>query len=589
MRRRSAEPFGLFQRADSPSWFCYVPKPGGGTRKVSTECADKRSALARAAELERDALDPDGEAAKTKTVRDALELLIRERLARAKATPPKGSMETVGFYQKKAGALLDGLAATLSRSPKAKVMLSEVKSSLVDDYIKQRREDEVGENTIAKELTTWTLAMRLAKRRRWWRADIDEVFPKGFSPEYEPRERFVTPDEFVKLQAAMVRPAKYRTHGLSDAQVAELRARHASGERWVPLAKEYGIALSTLRALRINDWVTAEGPEAGHVYFAIVCFSIATSAEWSAIWRARRADIKAELTKVFVRGSKNKRRKREVPIALLAFGYLLEYAARHADGGEDGAGGAFVFSASHASSFRRTLAEACVRAGIPHLCPTDLRRTHSKWLRLSGVELGNIFPSMGHADDRMLQRVYAQSTAMELAHLQAAQIAAAPGMLLGGQLHSERSQNTPESAHDPSIPSELQCPDTESNCGHGDFQSPSTARTNPSETTKCASSWEATGIIASSERSGPGEAKELPEDAADPPPIAGDARAVGVAGADAPSMGHPGVARVASGAERVRLEVDGAELVQTDVCAGEPVADVEARLKLAVGQKGGLR
>lgn len=52
---------------------------------------------------------------------------------------------------------------------------------------------------------------------------------------------------------------------------------------------------------------------------------------------------------------------------------------------------------------------------------------------------------------------------------------------------------------------------------------------------------------------------------------------------------RPGVARVARGAESVRIEVDGTELASTTVTPGEPVPDVEARLKLAVGQKGALR
>ncbi len=55
------------------------------------------------------------------------------------------------------------------------------------------------------------------------------------------------------------------------------------------------------------------------------------------------------------------------------------------------------------------------------------------------------------------------------------------------------------------------------------------------------------------------------------------------------SIARPGVARVPPGAERVRVEVDGRELVATEVTPGELVADVEARLKLAAGQKGGLR
>ncbi len=509
----------LFKRPDSAVYYCYVPKLEGGTRKVTTNCTDERAARARAAELERNALDPAGAAATTKTLRESLELLIRERAARANAG--KGSAATVGFYQVKSGVLLDGLAEVLKRSTKAAIFLREIDGGLVDDYIEQRRKDGVVESTIQKELTTWTLAMKLAKRRKWWRGDIDETFPSGFSPEYSPRKRFVTPEEFLKLHRAMVRPTEYRKHKLSLAQVAELRARFEGGENRKALAKAFGISTATLWSLsHAPDWGRTLGPERGHELFAIVCFSIATSAEWSAIWRAKRADIKDELARVAVHGSKNKNREREVPIQLFPFLLLLDFAARHGDGGDDGKGGQFLFAASHASSFRRRLAEACVRAGIPHLSPNDLRRTHSKWLRLSGVELANIFPSMGHADDRMLQRVYAQSSAIEVSHLQAAQIAAGPGMLMGGPSVQPGLKAPTESDDDPPNPSEKVCPGTESNRRHGDFQSPGTLRDSTAETTHLREGWEPNGKSPTCARTESGEPEEVSGDGAVPPSAA---------------------------------------------------------------------
>ncbi len=352
-------------------WHAWIPLHGGGVERKSTNCTDRKAAEARAIELERIAADPDGAAQEAATLRDAFGLLIRDREGRVKAG--KGSEETVKFYRKKAHSLLTVVAEVLRRRADAPVYLRECTAALVDDVIAQRRDDGVKENTIAKELTTWRTTMRLAKRRSLWKGDLDAVFPVGFSPNYEPRGRWVSPEELVKLYHAMVRPTLYRGG--------------------------------------------SEGPERGHELFAIVAFSIATSAESAAIWRAKREDIAEDLSSVRVRGTKNSRRDRVVPLMLLEFRLLLRYAVSHADGEH-------ALFMDREGSFRHRLHEACERAGIEPLCPTDLRRTHAKWLRLRGVVPSAIAPSMGHVDSRMVERVYGRATAMELAHLQAAQIAA---------------------------------------------------------------------------------------------------------------------------------------------------------------------
>ncbi len=52
------------------------------------------------------------------------------------------------------------------------------------------------------------------------------------------------------------------------------------------------------------------------------------------------------------------------------------------------------------------LADACRRAGISTVSPNDLRRTFGTWLRLQGVAPHFIGVAMGHADSRMVERVY---------------------------------------------------------------------------------------------------------------------------------------------------------------------------------------
>ena len=420
-------------------WFAWVPVLGGGTRKVSTQCTDKKAAEAAAAVLERDAVDPDRAAATTATLREALELLIRDRLSKAKAG--KMSHETVAFYQRKSGVLVDGIAAVLGRSPTATIYLREVTAALVDDYIIQRRDDGVEESTISKELVTWRSAMRLAKRRQLWAGDIEEVFPRGFSPEYQPGERFLAPYELPRLFRAMVRPVAHRSHGLTGDQVADLRARLDVGNREgmrrlgvdrKALAKEFGISTATL--WKIDTHREPEVAEVrGEELFAIVAFAIATGAEPSAIWRARRGDAASDRSSCLVRGSKNKYRKdRPVALPLLPFRMLLEYAVTNADGDD------VLFPSRHKSVFRRTLTEACVRAGIPHVTLTDLRRTHGKWLRLSGVSPANIGTSLGHADGRMAERIYGKASPLEIAAVLEAQIAASGGALPMGGSYPDR-------------------------------------------------------------------------------------------------------------------------------------------------------
>ncbi len=406
-------------------YYCWVPRPEGGTRRQATGCTDKEAARARAAELERIAVDPERAAAAQATLRQALELLIRDRTSKASAG--KRSQETVGFYAKKSGVLLDGLAAVLKRSPKAHIMLSEVKASLYDEYVMQRREDGASESSIGKELTTWRSAMRLAKRRGLWTGDIEQVFEKGFSTEYKPGERFASPGELVKLFHAMVRPVEYRKHGVSDEQLVELRARFDAGENRKALAKSFSISTATLWKIGSQRDV-GQGPVQGHDAFAIVAFAIATGAEPSAVWRARRSDAAPDRSKCLVRGSKNARRKdRPVPLPLLPFRLLLDFALRHGSGT-----GEFLLAASMRSNFGRRLQEACTRAGIPGLTLTDLRRTHGKWLRLSGVTPSAIGPSLGHADGRMAERVYGKASAEELSTVIEAQIAAGGrGLLMG--------------------------------------------------------------------------------------------------------------------------------------------------------------
>ena len=149
---------------------------------------------------------------------------------------------------------------------------------------------------------------------------------------------------------------------------------------------------------------------------ARVAFIVATSASWRETELARDEDVSQDLATVLVRGTKRSTRYRTVPVVSDAARSLLEYALRYA-AGTDG----LLFLPW--ASARRDLLAACKRAGIPRCSPNDLRRTCATWLRAAGVPPDLIAPVMGHADTRMVERVYGRLPIQTLA----SRIAAAMG------------------------------------------------------------------------------------------------------------------------------------------------------------------
>ncbi len=139
---------------------------------------------------------------------------------------------------------------------------------------------------------------------------------------------------------------------------------------------------------------------------AAVAFMVATSANWRECTRARREDIDPASGWVYLRGTKAQTRDRRFVVAHPGCLSLLRYAAQHAPGQD------LLFPPW--SNVRRALAEACARAGIARCSPNDLRRTYGRWMRIAAFPDEIIAPTMGHADTRMLERVYGKLTPEEL-------------------------------------------------------------------------------------------------------------------------------------------------------------------------------
>ncbi len=78
---------------------------------------------------------------------------------------------------------------------------------------------------------------------------------------------------------------------------------------------------------------------------------------------------------------------------------------------------------------RRDLRAAWARAGVLPVSPNDLRRTFGTWLRQQGVDPSLIAPAMGHADSRMVERVYGRLPPEDLRSQIAAAVSVHAGLL----------------------------------------------------------------------------------------------------------------------------------------------------------------
>jgi integrase len=240
----------------------------------------------------------------------------------------------------------------------ADTVLATVSAAVLDEYVSTRRRESVSDHSIYKELVVLRSALKLAKRRGTWFGELDATMPR-LSPRYEPRKTFLSQDQLSKLFAEL---------GADDA--------------------------------------------------ARAAFCVATGAELRATVTARREDLGEAA--VLLRGSKNPKRWRPVPIVTDVQRTLLVYALKYAGVAQVAERRAEVSRVAGSTpapgtlfrktgdEFRWALRYAARRAGIGHVTPNDLRRTYSTWLRAAGAALETIAPTMGHRDTRMLERVYAK-------------------------------------------------------------------------------------------------------------------------------------------------------------------------------------
>lgn len=191
----------LFRRGGI--WYAWVPVPGGGTRKVSTQCTDRRAAEKRAAQLEREAVDPSAGQAARVTVEQMANEYIESRARRGR------SEGTLHHYTVK-------LSNVVALMP---ARLADVDAASCERYITLRRR-KVQQTTIKKELRALKAVLTHARRLGLYERDPGAVIPE-LEETYRPRSRAIEPLELVAL-----------VNALPEVRAAQVVFIVATGARW---------------------------------------------------------------------------------------------------------------------------------------------------------------------------------------------------------------------------------------------------------------------------------------------------------------------------------------------------------------------
>lgn len=345
-----------------------------GRRRVtrSTRCCDQRAAASIVCAWERAAADPTYATSNETTVSIACHRFLAAQASKGRAEG------TLSCNRVKCGHLLRVLGSDTK--------LALINAKAVDDYTEVRLREGASRHTLKKEFSALSGVLKVAKRQGSFSGELAAVMPVGFSPGYEPRDRFLTPSE---------------AHELLGQLSGDRRAR--------------------------------------------VAFLLATGARWSESDAVMRSDIDRTAQLVLLRGTKTTASYRQVPIVGFSID-LLDVTEQHAQGN----GGKLFRPwsnvrrdlaeacrrivqarvsnelAAHGRSLEDVTSEEWDRLfkklAFPAVCPTDLRRTCATWLRQLGVEPHLISRFLGHTDSRMVERVYGRIPAESLGRLMTEQL-----------------------------------------------------------------------------------------------------------------------------------------------------------------------
>jgi len=275
--------------------------------------------------------------------KDSVNTWVTE-FVQAKRENPNRSESTADFYDKKLGHITRVFGGKVGYGVSMDIAFT---TKNWDHYVKERRREGARDTTILKEIGAARTLAKFAKRRGGFRGDPSIFKPEDLDDDYEPKDRFLTCEELVKLLVALSEPCEGRSG-------APHRAAHVALS--IALAARYAEAFNvTPEDVDINNWT------------------------------------------VKMNGTKTARAGDTIPISE-PFRPLLALALPY-----------LPLKPWANNNQWRTLKLACERAQIPPVTSNDLRRTHSSWLTEAGVPDSVVARVMRHVDERMVRRVYGRA------------------------------------------------------------------------------------------------------------------------------------------------------------------------------------
>lgn len=329
----------IYSRNDSPYIYADFSDAKGRRIQRSTRTTDPRVAKRRLRDME---MDTTSAARGKGSLANAVDYFI------AVACAPKPAATRESYAQK--AHHLKRLLGEIQLDDLEREHLDRYIAARLDEPARPSKPDKTSPHTVHKELVVLRGALDTARARKVWSGSLD-VMPT-FSPQYVPRETYLTQEQFVALIQHIVAPARNE----SEAElVMERRNRRA------------------LYCLLI----AFASPRRGEV----------EALRWEHVDRVRGV----------IRIPKGKTVGRGVPIAPELLPWL------EVMGDASGWRGPMVDPWTNVS---RDLTSACARAGVPRVSCNDLRRTFSSWLVQRNVSLWVIAQLMGHGSVRMLETTY---------------------------------------------------------------------------------------------------------------------------------------------------------------------------------------
>lgn len=337
-----------------PTWYIDVRAKGRPRQKISTgqstKSAAERFADAWAEQFKASVGDPTHD-----PENKAASYSVKSAVADFRERGMKGAEGTKQMYRSKSGHWIRLLGD---------IDAGTIRAVDVDRYIEARRDEGASNHTLSKELTTGRRIFEFAEAERKigreWRAQ----FPTDFKPGYDPRDRWLTVEEYEKLVDYLDNPKNQYQKGARERW-------HADGTRrslWVTVAVFTGGRLSELQGL-----------------------------EWKDIdWQTHGGFLTLRSAKV---RHGNARKPRHIPLAPELREVLKPIKK---DVG-------LVFPngwANPALMLTRTARYAGIVGPTETLNDNDLRRTFASWMLQRGATVKEVADLLGHGSTAMVEKVY---------------------------------------------------------------------------------------------------------------------------------------------------------------------------------------